>query len=403
MTAAFTCNIPRVAMASGGARPVIYGHGLFGSRGEVNQDQAQSMGQEHDMVYCATDWVGMACTDLPPTDAAGLQSLVTDALGGRLPNAPDCDIPNALVSELDLSNFPTLVDRLDQAYVNFMHLGRLLTHPDGFSKDPAFRNSAGSVIDTRRLFYDGNSQGGIFGGALIALEPDLDRGVIGVPGMNYAVLLQRSSDFGTGQPPNPNPTDPSSLIPQYAYPLYTAYPNQIERQLILSLMQQMWDHSDANGLAAHMTTDPLPNTPPHRVLMDVALGDHQVSQYQAEVEARTIGARVRLPWADTGRYTERDPTYGLAPIGSYPFDGSAIVLWDIGPIRSSPCVTGETTCGTNPPPTTNTPPSAGQDPHEYPRRSVEARAQKSAFLQIGGEVIDTCGSRPCYAGSWTGP
>ena len=53
------------------------------------------------------------------------------------------------------------------------------------------------MIDTRRLFYDGNSQGGIFGGALTALAPDFERAVLGVPGMNYSTLLRRSVDFDT--------------------------------------------------------------------------------------------------------------------------------------------------------------------------------------------------------------
>lgn len=398
--ARFTCNIPRIAVADGGARPSLYGHGLFGSRGEINQGQLQNMEQEHNFVHCATDWVGMACSDLPPTSPSGV---IAAALAGDL-KLPNCDVPGALVAEADLSNFPTLVDRLDQAFVNFMYLGRLMIHPDGFSSSPAFRNDRGSVIDTRRLFYDGNSQGGIFGGALIALEPDLNRGVIGVPSMNYAVLLQRSSDFGTGKAPQPSPTNlPGSLIPEYAYVLYQSYPDQLQRQLILSLIQQMWDHSDPDGLAQHMTTDPLPNTPAHHVLMQVALGDHQVSQYEAAVEARTIGARARLPWADPGRQLQVDPTYGLPPISSYPFDGSAITLWDIGPVRSGPCAAGETRCGTAPPPLTNTPPSVGEDPHEAPRNAVAARQQKSEFLRIDGRVIDVCGPRPCYAGSWTGP
>jgi hypothetical protein len=403
MSAKFTCNVPRVALQQGGARPSLYGHGLFGSRDEVNQGQLQDFAQEHDFVFCATDWVGMACTDLPPTDPGGIAGLLTGyLLRGRLPNLPDCDIPIAIADELDLSNFPTLVDRMDQAFVNFMYLGRLLIHPRGFAADPAFRGASGrTVIDTSHLYYDGNSQGGIFGGSLIALEPDLTRGVLGVPGMNYSLLLQRSSDFGTGRPPQLNPTDPGSLIPQYAYPLYTAYPNQLERQLILSLMQQMWDHSDADGLAHHMTSDPLPGTPAHMVLMQGGLGDHQVSQYAAEVEARTIGAHIHLPWADPGR----DPSvggvpFGLPPITSYPFDGSAYVLWDIGPPRSSPCPPGDSPCGTPPPPITNTPPLSGEDPHEWPRRSALARAQKSAFLQPGGAVIDVCGGRPCHAGAW---
>ena len=51
------------------------------------------------------------------------------------------------------------------------------------------------MIDTQRLFYDGNSQGGIMGGALTAVAPDFNRAVLGVPGMNYSTLLQRSVDF----------------------------------------------------------------------------------------------------------------------------------------------------------------------------------------------------------------
>jgi hypothetical protein len=406
MTSKFTCNIPRVAMASGGARPSLYGHGLFGSRDEVNQGQLQDFAQEHDLVFCATDWVGMACTDLPPTDLGGVQSLFTDyLLNGKLPFTPDCDVPTAIGDELDLSNFPTLVDRVDQAFVNFMYLGRLMIHPQGFAADAAFRGVTGhSVLDTSHLYYDGNSQGGIFGGSLMALEPDIQRGVLGVPGMNYSLLLQRSSDFGTGQPPNINPTDPTSVIPQYAYPLYEAYPNQLERQLILDLMQQMWDHSDPDGLAEHMSSNPLPDTPAHVILMQGGLGDHQVSEWAAEVEARTIGARIHTPWADPGR----DPSvggvpYGLQPISQYPYGGSAYVLWDIGPDRNAPCPSGDSPCGTPPQPTTNTPPMTGEDPHEWPRRSPLARDQKSAFLRPDGAVIDVCGGHPCYAGAWTGP
>jgi hypothetical protein len=404
MQAKFTCNVPRVALQSGGARPSLYGHGLFGSRGEVNQDQLQSMAQEHDFVFCATDWVGMACADLPPNNPNAAATLVADIVAGRAPNLPNCDVPTALADEADLSNFPTLVDRVEQAFVNFMYLGRLMIHPQGFSSDPAFQNAPGrGIIDTTRLFYDGNSQGGIFGGSLIALEPDLDRGVLGVPGMNYSLLLQRSSDFGTGQPPQPNPSDPGSALPQYAYPLYQSYPNELERQLILSLMQQMWDHSDPNGLAHHMTSNPLPNTPAHQVLLHVGLGDHQVSQFAAEVEARTVGARARVPWADPGRFSAIDPTFGIPAISTYPFGGSAIVLWDTGPVRNAPCPPGDSACGTPPPPTTNTPPSVGQDPHEFPRRSAAARQQKSNFLRVGGQVVDVCGTRPCYAGAWAGP
>ena len=79
-----------------------------------------------------------------------------------------------------------------------------------------------------------------------------------------------------------------------------------------------------------MTTDPLPNTPSHTVLMHVAFGDHQVSDTTAEVEARTIGARAYQPALVAGRSPW--PRLQMIPsIGSFPFGGSAIVFWDTGP------------------------------------------------------------------------
>ena len=59
----------------------------------------------------------------------------------------------------------------------------------------------------------------------------------------------------------------------------------------LSLIQLLWDRGEANGYAHHITSDPLPGTPAHNVLMHVAFGDHQVANVTAEVEARTIGRR----------------------------------------------------------------------------------------------------------------
>ena len=392
--ARFQCNVPKSATTPGASRPSLYGHGLLGSRGEVNQGQLRDFGLEHNFIFCATDWVGMSCADLPDTDPSpdAIADFLEKAQRGQLPN---CDYQTVLGILQDLSNFPQLADRVQQALVNFLYLGRLMIHPDGFSSDPNFQVGGQSLIDTRRLFYDGNSQGGIIGGALAAVAVDHDRAVLGVPGMNYSTLLSRSVDWGTGQQPN------ELDLPEYSWFMYTAYPNELERQLTFSLIQTLWDRAEANGYAHHMTSDPLPNTPPHEVMLHVGLGDHQVAQVSAEVEARTIGAYARTPYADAGRDSDAPPHYAIPAFPSFPFTGSALVMWDIGPKRTED---GEVV-GTDVPPTTNTPPGAdaGQDPHEFPRRSAAAREQKSAFLSIDGQVIDVCGSTPCYAGTWTGP
>ncbi|HYP48779.1 MAG TPA: hypothetical protein VEQ61_09110, partial [Thermoleophilaceae bacterium] len=231
------------------------------------------------------------------------------------------------------------------------------------------------------------SQGGIFGGTLTAVAPDFNRANLIVPGMRYSLLLTRSIDF-----------DPFAAV------LYPAYPNEIERPLALSLVQTLWDRADPNGYAQHMTHDNYPNTPKHKVLLHMAFGDHQVANVTTEIEARTIGARIRLPAVHAGRHTDREPYYGIKPIPRYPWPGSALVVWDTGPTRPAGCgAPGAPRCeGTDPPPITNTAPRIGRDPHGITGRDPAAQLQFSEFARIGGAFIDTCGSDPCRAG-WAGP
>jgi hypothetical protein len=350
------CNVPRSALDPASppkARPALYGHGLLGNPTEFNAGNVKSMSNEHNFLFCATAWAGFASEDL-----------------------------GNIVSVLaDLSRFNTVADRMQQGFLQQLFLGRALIHPQGFSTNPAFQKNGQSVIDTRRLFFDGNSQGGIMGGALTALAPDWDRAVLGVPGMNYSTLLQRSVDFD-----------------DYAPILYGGYPNELERQLWLAQIQLLWDRGESNGYAQHITSIPLPNTPRHTVLMHVAFGDHQVADFTTSIMARTFGARIRQPALDPGRSPMSNPFFGIPKIGSYPYSGSAVVWWDTGPPRT----VGTELIGTGPPPLTNTPNREGDDPHGSPRAQVTARQQKAQFLQIGGSVFDVCSGKPCYADGWTG-
>ena len=43
------------------------------------------------------------------------------------------------------------------------------------------------------------------------------------------------------------------------------------------------------------------------------------------------------------------------------------------------------------------------DPHGITGRDPLAQQQFSAFLALGGRFVDVCGTKPCYAGGWTGP
>jgi hypothetical protein len=388
----FICNIPRVAVDGPDVkpgRPSLLGHGLLGDATGVNSGSKTSLANEHDFVMCATDWIGMACPTPDTPDPSEPDSLpdYLRGLAGNPPNSNDCDLANIVTILGDLSRFATLADRVQQGMLDFLYLGRAMIHPQGFNADPAFQFAKGGqmkpVIDTTRLFYDGGSQGGIIGGSLTAVAPDFDRAHLGVPGMNYSTLLRRSVDFD-----------------EYAQVMYNAYPNELERPLILSLIQTLWDRGEANGYAHHMTRDPYPNTPPHEVILDMAFGDHQVSNVTTEVEARTIGARLREPALDPGRSLDVAPYYGIPRIQQFPYAGSGMIVADVGPLRTE---NGKTK-GTPPPPPENKPNRQGVDPHGPDQsETVYGRQVISEFLRIGGVVINACGSKPCYIDGYTGP
>jgi hypothetical protein len=340
LQADFVCNIPRSADPAHPAHLSLYGHGLLGSPTEINAGNVKDMSNGQDFMFCATSWIGLAAADV--NFVAGVWA--------------------------DVSTFAAVPDRLQQSFLNFLFLGRAMDTRSGFASDPAFQDAHGHpLIDVRGgLHYDGNSQGGINGGALTAIAQDFTRAVLGVPGMNYSTLLQRSVDFAPFQ----------QIEDGY-------YPDPEDQQIIFGLLQMLWDRGEADGYAQHLTSDPLPHTPAHTVLMHVAFADHQVSNAAAEVEARTIGARLYQPALAPGWTDEVHPYWGIPSLPNHPYRGSAMVVWNSG-------------AAFNPPPTNLAPdgPQYGDDPHEFPRAQPEAQQQKATFL-LTGFVVDVCGGKPC--------
>ena len=99
----FDCVIPHSATDDVGAapaRPAVYGHGLFGSAGEVfGADIQHELAQHYNFVLCATDEIGMSGGDVGNTIAHILPDLSNwpeldrpppaGAAQRALPRAPD--------------------------------------------------------------------------------------------------------------------------------------------------------------------------------------------------------------------------------------------------------------------------------------------------------------------------
>jgi len=324
----FIAQIPtsvRDQVAGGGtpARLEVYGHGLFGTRQEITYGWHRAHQQELGVVSVAVDWWGMSDDDLERITAT-LQNL----------------------SDLDATS-----ERLMQAVINFLVLTRSFT---GVCSElasmqvPLTAGGEAPAIDTDRAYYYGNSQGGIMGGVVAGVSTDLEAFVLGVGGMAFPMTIKRSSNWVT-----------------YGAVMAVGYTDALERDLALVMSASVWDLAHPETFTPHLLADPLPGTPAKRILMQVGIGDAQVSHASALVQARTMGLPLLSP--------APAPAWGIE-MATAPVD-SALVVYDIpgvGPITG----------------TRN--PGGDNDTHEAVRRAASAIAQIDAFVDSGGQVTQTC-------------
>jgi hypothetical protein len=365
----FRCLIPAAANNGGSANPGrvgLFGHGLLGSYAQISF--MADLADQNDQTWCGTNWFGFSAPDL---------------------------LPGVVPAMSDLSNFPEVVDRMQQGFVDAMMVGRAAIHPDGMAAKPEFQIGGQSVIDVSegketRLLYMGISQGAVMGGALTALEPDVDNSVLAVPGMNFSTLLRRSVDF-----------DAYAAVPNFG--IWANYPDESVRPLGMGMIQLLWDRGETNGYAANLVPGhELPDTPPHQVLLQLAVGDHQVATVAGEVEARTIGAKLYSPALNPGRHSDVDPFMGITQAAPPITSGNTAVYYDGGP----PSFDGTLGQGTAVAPAFNVPPrpqwGAGGDSHYYPWQSPDGIEHEGSFLK--GDGVSACQSGSyCYSNGWTGP
>lgn len=330
----FHCILPLTA--AGPVPGIVYGHGLLGTRMEV--DNLAFAPDSGVLAACATDEIGMSTPDVP-------------------------NLANILS---DLSLFKQQADRLQQGLLNQQFLGRLMNSSAGFTHSTAFQNFAGvPLLLNDATAFVGNSQGGVMGGANSAISTEWSRVVLGVPGINYSLLLHRSSQWPTFQATSD-----------------VAYTDPVDRDLGLQLIQLLWDRGENDGYAQHLTDNPYPGIEPKTVLLIEAFGDHQVSNVATEVLARTIGAAVREPGLLDGRSNDVDPQWGIAAYDPANPLKALLMVWDYG---------------TPAPPANNLPPHPpeyGDDPHNGGSREPLVLQQAVTFL-LTGEILDVCGATAC--------
>lgn len=307
---------------------VLYGHGLLGSGTQVRGGFNGRIANRKNLIYFAADLTGMGSDD----QASVIQILT------------------------DVSRFPHLAERLQQGLVEWVLLARGMRE-----RMESLPELAKYKIKVNRdeLYYSGISQGGIFGASFVALSPDVERGHLGVPGNNYSLLLQRSTDFTGG----------------FSVVLGAAYPSTRDQAVVLSAIQLLWDATDPVSHYRHLSVEPYPGNRAHHVLLGPARGDYQVAVLSNEILARSgVGVPLLANYDD-------ERTVFAAPGQPYPHSGSGVVLWHFGNPWPAP--------GNQPPV------DKDDDPHELPRRRDSHNDQLVHFFRTG-QIIDVCAGKPCW-------
>jgi hypothetical protein len=314
---------------------VVVGHGQLGAKEQVFG--YREIWAQENLAGFGLDHIGFASDDVP--------TVVSAILGG------------------DLSKFRAIPERMHQGFLNFLMAMRTLSReaeggPTTTLNQILASDCGNAKLDGTKRYYFGGSQGGILGASIMALNLDIERGLLAVPGQSYNLLLNRSGNFD-----------------EYAGQLYTNYGwNALDMQMNLALIQGLWDRAEPTGYSKYIRTNRFPGTPAHDVLIQVSKADHQVTNLGAHIMARTIGGVVNL--APLIR-----PVWGLDVSGDNELHtGSAMLEVDFG----------------NPdPPITNIPHWADTmpDPHG---RAAELAGLGPALINFyeTGQVQNPC-TGPC--------
>jgi hypothetical protein len=256
----------------------------------------------------------------------------------------------------DPTQFVGLPESCLQGFVDMALTLRVVSGPMAVN-DTALSVNGVPLLDrplnngTTKLAYYGISQGGILGGAYVAFSRDHHRGVLGVPGTPYALLLGRSVDF-----------DLYKSI--FQLNMYTWR----HIRLAITLMGMLWDQGEAAGWLSLMKPQN------KQILMQAAIYDAQVTTLGAEIMARAYGAHTVANETRAIWNVEQE----TAPLPEY---SSALVEWEYGFAPSEPYE--------------DVPPLKKFDTHGCVRKEPRGQMQIRDFIDTG--IINQYCNGKCFS------
>lgn len=324
-------------------RAVIdYGHGLFFNRGESFEYSLARLAEDNGYIIMAMDWRGMSSFDLP---------VVMRTLLGQP------------------SLFQATRDNIYQGYANKIVLQHYAKHEMLVADWLRFPTSRCRLCPLKSIplsneteypafVFWGASQGGILGAGyttLIGTTYLIDRGILGVPGTSFSLVLSRSAEFGT-----------------YESLLIRNFHSTRQIRLILSIVQLGWDPVEAAGQLA----PPLPPDAFPRILLQSALGDPVIPREATEALARAYNASV----------LSNSPRTHIFGVPMTNMSSSSHVIWTE--------LLYQEAYGSLPVVSNRFPPQTSVKVHACVRQDCPLIGQIATFINMG-KIIDPCWEDGC--------
>lgn len=277
-----------------------YGHGFFGTRGEVDSASIESIFDASCAVGFGIDWWGMSTTDV---------GILIGAFSEQVWRAPEFGerIPQGMV------NWLTLTAALDGALADEPGFRRpddpaaagVVTDPD----QEDVTNAGALLFDAAHIDFLGISQGHILGGVYAALNPRLAHVGLHVGGAGFTHMMLRAMPFE----------------PLFAV-LSLSIDDPLEQQKLIATMQRPLDRIDPASYARFLLREPLPLGPAggeggRQVLMQTGLGDTSVPNFASFLHARLVGLSAIGP--------QSVPVYGIEEMTTLDM-GSGFASFDLG-------------------------------------------------------------------------
>ena len=286
-------------------------------------------------------------------NTSGLRSWANEnnvaMLGTSFYGWADDDFTSIEYAVLNMRYFQHQSERLEQAMINQVVM--IKTFMGICSELPEYYTDDGyKLIDTTNPTYTGYSNGALRGPSIIGLSPDLERGVLWAGGSSFSHIIERCTQY-----------DKFHFIFASEY----GYDNQLDRAVAMSIIQSLWDSTEADTFLSLRDSGYLDQIEPFELMTLFSISDLQISNISSSRMMRTGG----IPLLNSSTITP----YGLSIVEEGHI-GSVGVFFDGGYMQA---------------PEGN---EYGQEPHPA-HNAIGALpiAREMAFQFLSnGSIVDTC-------------